>query len=175
MVAISAVFLQNSVFTTIILPFLLIFFIIFAILQKTKVLGSDKSSLDAFVSFVIGLIVVMAFNYSTVINNLVLFLSLSLVVVFVILVLWGFLSGEEGFKLSEHKSFRTILLIIVIIAVILGIFWAFGIPLSGGTNSVTNFLFGQVWSEPFWTNLIFVLLIGAALAIVLGMGRSKSH
>ncbi len=173
--ATSAIFLQNSVFTTIIFPFLLVFLIIFAILRKTKVLGTESGQLDALVSFIIGLIVVMGFNYSTVINNLVLFLSISLVVIFVILLLWGFLSGEEGFKLADHKTFRTVLLVVLIIAVLLGIFWSFGIPLSGGTNSVANFLFGQVWSEPFWTNLIFVVLIGAALAIVLGMGRPKSH
>ena len=173
--ATSALFLQNSVFTTIIFPFLLVFLIIFAILRKTKVLGTESGQLDALVSFIIGLIVVMGFNYSTVINNLVLFLSISLVVIFVILLLWGFLSGEEGFKLADHKTFRTVLLVVLIIAVLLGIFWSFGIPLSGGTNSVANFLFGQVWSEPFWTNLIFVVLIGAALAIVLGMGRPKSH
>lgn len=167
------IFLQNSIFTTIFLPFLLIFFIVFAILQKTKVLGSDKTQLDAFVSFIIGLILVTAFNYSTVINNLILFLSISLVIVFVILVLWGFLSGEEGFKLGDHKGFRTILLIGFAIVVIIAVLWAFGIPLSGGNGSVTGFLFGQVWSEPFWTNLIFVVLIGAALAIVLGMGKKK--
>ncbi|MFZ1970778.1 MAG: hypothetical protein WAU65_01190 [Candidatus Nanoarchaeia archaeon] len=163
-----AIFLQSSIFTSIFLPFLLVFFIVFAILQKTKVLG-DKAQLDAFVSFIIGLIIVTAFNYSAVINNLVLFLSISLVIVFVILVIWGFLSGEEGFKLSEHKGFRTVLLVIFAVAILLGVLWAFGIS----AGSVTSLLFGQVWSEPFWTNLIFVILIGAALAIVLGMGGKK--
>lgn len=163
--AATSIILQNSLFTTILLPFLLIFFIVWAILEKTKVFG-EKLQINAFISFIIGLIVVAAFNYSGVINNLVLFLTIGLVIVFVALLLWGFVSGESGFNFGNSKVLRTIFFITLILAVLLGVFWAFGIPLS----NVTNFLFNQVWSQPFWTNLIFIVIVGVLLAIVLRMG-----
>jgi hypothetical protein len=168
----SAIFLQNTIFTSFILPFFLIFFIAFAILEKTKVLGENKGSINAFISLVIGFIFIAAFNYSSVVNNLVLFLSISLVIIFVTMLLWGFVSGGESALFSkEHPGLRTILIVALIIAVIIGVIWAFGIPFTGGEGSVTNLLFNQVWSQPFWTNLIFVILIGIALALVIGMGR----
>lgn len=169
----SAIFLQNTIFTAYLLPFLLIFFIVFAILQKSKILGETASGqLNAFISLVIGFIFVAAFNYSSVVNNLVLFLSIGLVIIFVTTLLWGFVSGGESALFSkEHPGLRTILLIALIIAVIIGVIWAFGIPFTGGNGSITNLLFNQVWSQPFWTNLIFVILIGIALALVIGIGR----
>lgn len=168
----SAIFLQNTIFTSFILPFLLLFFIAFAVLQKSKVLG-ENGQLNAFISLIISFIFVAAFNYSSVVNNLVLFLSIGLVIIFVAMLLWGFVSGGESSFFKEKSGLRTVLLIALFIAVIIGVIWAFGIPFSGGSGSITNLLFNQVWSQPFWTNLIFIVLIGIALALVIGMGRGK--
>ena len=52
--------LQSSIFTDFAFPFLLIFFILFGILEKTKVFGDDKHTLNAMISFVVGLIFVYA-------------------------------------------------------------------------------------------------------------------
>ncbi len=169
----SSIFLQNTIFTSFILPFFLIFFIAFAILEKTKVLGENKGTINALISLVIGFIFIAAFNYSTVVNNLVLFLAISLVVIFVAMLIWGFVSGEGGLSLKDHPGFRTILLVALLIAVVIGVIWAFGIPLTGENGSVTSLLFNQVWSQPFWTNLIFVVLIGIALALVIGLGNGS--
>jgi hypothetical protein len=168
----SAIFLQNTIFTSFILPFFLIFFIAFAILQKTKLL-TENGQLNAFISLIIGFIFIAAFNYSSVVNNLVLFLVIGLVIIFVTMLLWGFISGgtESAFFSKEHPGLRTIMLVALIIAVIIGVIWAFGIPFTGGSGSITNLLFNQVWSQPFWTNLIFVVLIGIALALVIGIGN----
>ena len=55
----------------VLLPFLLVFTVVFAILQKTSILGKGKKQIDAIVSLVVGLIVV-AFGYATnvIIKNL---------------------------------------------------------------------------------------------------------
>lgn len=167
----TLIILQNSLFTTILLPFLLVFLLVFAILERTKIFGENR--LNAFISFVIGLIVVAAFNYSSVINNLVLFLSIGLVILFVALLLWGFVSnGESGFDFKNHTGLRAVFFIVLILAVLLGVLWAFGIPLTG-SGSVTNFLFNQVWSQPFWTNLIFIIIVGVLLAVILRMGSGS--
>ncbi len=161
----TPIFLQNTIFTKFLLPFFIVFFLIFAILEKTKLLGENKQ-IHALISFVIGLIFIAAFNYSAVVNNLILFGVIAVVVLFVGLLLWTFLShGEVSFWAADKpNAFRTILIVALFIAVGLGVIWAFGIPL----NTIADSLFQQAWSQPFWTNLIFIVLIGIALAIVIG-------
>src|SRR3989344_2690598 len=51
--------LDNMGLTDILLPFLLIFVIVFAILQKTKVLGEERKNLNIIVALVVGLLVVI--------------------------------------------------------------------------------------------------------------------
>ena len=153
--------LQNEILTKFVYPFLLIFFIIFAVLEKTKVLGDDKKQLNALVSFVIGLIFVGAVFPKLVVSNMILFLTVALVVMFVVLLLWGFVaSGEKGFELS--KGLKTFLIIILGIAVVIAVFWAVGI--GGGFFS---FLFNSSWSSAFLTNFLFIVVIAAALALVI--------
>ncbi len=81
-------------------------FIVFAVLEKTKVLGDDKKQLNALLAFVIGLIFVGAVFPKLIVANMILFLTVALVIVFVVLLLWGFVySGEKGFEIS--KELRT--------------------------------------------------------------------
>ena len=153
--------LQSEILTKFVYPFLLIFFIVFAVLEKTKVLGDGKKQLNALVAFVIGLIFVGAVFPKLVVANMILFLTVALVVVFVVLLLWGFVgSGEKGFEIS--KGLKTFLMIILGIAVIVAVFWAVGV--GGG---FFDFLFRSNWSSAFWTNFLFIVVIAAALALVL--------
>lgn len=153
--------LQSEILTKFVYPFLLIFFIVFAVLEKTKILGEGRKQLNALVAFVIGLIFVGAVFPKLVVSNMILFLTVALVVVFVVLLLWGFVaSGEKGFEIN--KSLKTFLLIVLGIAVIFALFWATGI---GG--SFFDFLFKSTWSEKFWTNFLFIVVIAAAMALVL--------
>ena len=87
--------LQHPILANFALPFLLIFFIVFAILEKTKVLGEGKTQLNALTAFVLGLVFVGAVFPKEVVNNMVLFLTVAMVVVFVTLLLWGFATGGE--------------------------------------------------------------------------------
>ena len=50
--------LQAEIFTRFILPFFLVFFVLFAILEKTKLFGEGKKQVNAMISFVAGLIFV---------------------------------------------------------------------------------------------------------------------
>lgn len=152
--------LQHWVVTNFILPFFLVFFIVFALLEKTKILGDDKQQLNAFLAIVIGLIFVGAVFPKMVVGNMVLFLTVALVIVFVTLLIWGFLSGGEA-KI-EGKAIKIIGGAAVVIAVIFGTLWA------GGWNlSFLEVLFTQSWSKPFWTNVAFIVAIAVALAWVL--------
>jgi len=158
--------LQHWVFTQFVLPFLLIFTIVFAVLQKTKVLGHGKKQLDAIVAFVIGLIFVGVAYPKLVVGNLILFLTVALVVVFVALLLWGFVSGGEA-KL-EGNTLKVVGGVSVI-AIIFAVLWAMGIQ--GG---VFGLLFNQSWSSTFWTNFFFIAVIVVVLAVVIkGGGKSE--
>ena len=154
-------FLSNWVVSDFILPFLLVFAIVFAILEKTKLLG-EKHQINAIVSFVIGLIFVAAVFPKQVVGNLVLFLTVSLIVVFVGLLIWGFLSGGE---IKVEGGVKKLAAFVLIIALIIAVFWAVGLRVEF-FNRVTDFLFYSSWSSEFWLNAAFVVTIAIAMALI---------
>ncbi len=164
----GATILQSEVFTRFILPFFLIFFVTFALLEKTKLFGDGKKQIDAMIAFVVGLIFVSVLYPTVVVNNLILFLTVALVCVFVIMLLWGFIFGDikEGFKPTGWMKIT--LAIIVGISFIFAFIWATGL-----WGKVGETLFRQSWSKTFWTNFGFVLAIAVALALVLGAKAKK--
>ncbi len=159
--------LQHEILTKFVYPFLLIFFIVFAVLEKTKILGENKRQLNALISFVIGLIFVAAVFPKIVVGNLILFLTVALVVMFVVLLLWGFVAGgKEGFEIS--KGLKTFLMVIIGVAVVIALFWALGVG-----ESFFTFLFKSSWSNAFWTNFLFIVVIALALAFMLKGAKEK--
>ena len=156
-------FLQHWIFTQYLFPFLLVFFIVFAILERTKLFGEGKKQLNALTAFVIGLIFVGAGVPKLIVGNMILFFAVAIVVLFVILLLWGFIFGDkEGFKLERWMKW--VLGILVGIAFIWAILWA-----TGWNATVGNFFSGQ---SQIWTNIAFIVVIAIALALVL-MGKEK--
>lgn len=162
--------LQHWIFTQFILPFLLIWTITFALLQKTKILGEGKQQLDAIVAFVIGLIFVGAVFPKVVVGNLILFLTVSIVIVFVALLLWGFISGGElKTGILTSGAIKWVVGIGLFLTIIIAVFWA-----TGFWDEALNILFKQSWSSDFWTNFSFIFIIAAALAIVLKGAKAAS-
>jgi len=159
---------QNWIFKDYILPFLLVFVLVFAVLEKTKLFGDEKKQLNAIFAFVVGLIVIGVLYPKQVIGNMILFLTVSLVVVFVFLLLYGFVAGDKDeFKLG--KGMKIALGIIVGIAVVLAVIWATGI-----NEDLIGLLFRQGWSDAFWTNLAFIVIFVLVVAWVL-KGVKKSE
>ena len=167
-----ATFLQSEILTNFVYPFLLMFFILFAVLEKTKVLGENQKQINALVSLVISLIFIGAVFPKMVVGNLILFLTVSIIVIFVVFLIWGFIAGDlkEGFKMND--KLKTVLMIIAAVAVVLAIIWATGL---WGTffSSVNNSLFKQSWSNPFWTNFFVVVIVAIAVALVIGKKQSS--
>src|SRR3989304_5490340 len=153
--------LQHWILTSFVYPFLLVFFIVFAALEKSKLLGEGKMQLNAMIAFVIGLIFVGAVFPKVVVGNLILFLTVALIVMFVFLLLWGFVVGE-GIKIeSSNNLVKYASAGLIFIAVAVAVLWATGI-----WDEIYEFLFKQAWSKEFWTNAIFVVVIVGALAAV---------
>ena len=152
---------QHWLVSEFVLPFLLIFFITFAILQKTKLLGDGKKQIDALVSFVIAILFISAVSPKLLVGDLILFLAIGLVVIFVGMLLFGFAYGGEV-KFSENKALKIILGVVIFIALVVVILWS-----TNSWNKVTDFLFSNSWSSSLWTNVLFIVAIAAALAIAL--------
>jgi len=165
--AVADVIFTSVVFTKFILPLFLIFFIIFAVLEKLKLFGEDNKQVNALIALVIGLIFVSAAFPKEVVENLILFLTVAIIVLFVVLLLWGFVSGGElKADFLSNKGIKWAVGIGIVGVVFLAVIWATGIQ--GG---LIDLLFFQSWSSTFWTNVLFIAAIGAALALVL---RKKS-
>src|SRR3989338_7283622 len=159
--ALEETFLQNWIVAKFVLPFFLVWFIVFAILEKAKPLG-EKHQLNALVSTVIGLIFVSAVFPKEVVGNLILFLSVAIVVVFVALLMWGLIVGKE---VQLEGNVKKLAGIGIVVAVIIAVFWATGLRIEF-LNEMINFLFYSGWSETFWTNGIFIVLIAVAMALM---------
>jgi len=159
--------LQSEVLTQFLYPFLLIFFIVFALLEKTKIFGTDKKQVNAFIAFMVGIMFVAAVDTQLLVGNMVVFLAVGLVLVFVVLLLWGFVTGEEA-KFSGSKAIKPVVAVIIILALVIFLFIVTGI-----STDVYDWFFKSSWSSDVWTNIIFVVIIAAALAVVLAGGKKK--
>lgn len=158
--------LQHWIFTEFALPFLLIFFIVFAILEKTELLGDDKKQINALVAFVIGLIFVSAVSPKLMVSNLILFLTVAIVVMFIGMLLWGFVAG--GDVQIKNDKVKWAMGIAIVIGVIGAVIWA-----TGFYSFLDGLFFGGKVSGDFWINAVFVVVIAIALAVAIG-SKGKS-
>lgn len=113
------------------LPFILIFAIIFAILEKTKVLGSDskgtpKTNINALVSIVIGLLLIVNQNIVSIINSFLPKVSLLIIILLMGLLVIAMLAGKE-FKGLQGSVFA-VAFVISIIAIIISLTPDLSIP-----------------------------------------------
>lgn len=111
----------------VILPFLLVFTIMFAILEKTKVLGTEvidgkkqtKKNLNAMTAFVVAFLTVASSRIVAVINqtaaHIVILLLLS---IFFLLLVGSFKEEKEGAVFLE-KPWSTIFMIIMFVGILL--------------------------------------------------------
>jgi hypothetical protein len=156
----------NTIFTEGILPFLLVFVLVFAVLQKTKILGEGKSQIDALVSLAIGLILVGTPTPRNYIINMMPWLAVALVVLLVFFLLYGFAAGsdkEKGFVIPGWtKNMILILAIIFVVVLVLNV--------TGTWGSIKDWLSG----ENVIGNILIIAAIGVAMWVAFGGSKSGS-
>ena len=164
--------LQASLFTDFLYPFLLMFFIMYALLQKSKLLGDNQPQINAFVSLIVSLIFVSVVFPVIVVNNLILFMTVGVAVIFVGFILWGFINGGST-KLNDKVL--KFLGVLVFIALVVAIFWATGAfpGLWDFIQRFYNWAFAS-GTQGFWTNFLIVVLVVAAVAAVLNVGKGAT-
>ena len=154
-----------------VLPFLLIFALVFAIMQKIKIAGESEENrwINAIVALAVGLIVV-AFSWATnIIAGLMPFLAVSVVILLVFMILYGFVASDmrEGLKLPKQLQYGIGILagIALIIAVIVA---------TGQWDKAYNALFGGGSFSSLASNILMIAIILGALAVVIFGAKKKA-
>ncbi len=143
--------------TDVLLPFLLIFTLIFAILQKTKILGEDKRNFNVVIALVMGLTVViphstgtypMTYDPVNIINAFLPGISLVIVAVVMLFILIGLWGGEAKWVGGSPSAMIAILAAVAVI-------WIFGAAAQWWT--------GWGWFNRFFgsdtVSLIIIILV----------------
>lgn len=150
---VETVTIFSSPLAQVALVFVLVFTIIFAVLQKSKILGDGKKQIDALVSLSIALLVVSVGYALNIIAGLAPFLAVSLVIILVFMILTGIVH-EDKLKLSSGwKTFFTIAAFVAVIVAVLII--------TDGISYISSFIGGG--NSAWLPNIILLAVIGAAI------------
>lgn len=154
--------LSSPIISQGVLPFILVFTVVFAILQKSQVLGADKKQIDAMVALVFGLITITFANAVGIINQLLPFLAVAVVMILVFLILVGSVHSGNAFVWGDQIK-KAVIVLSAIAVVIAGLYFT-------GAWDYLAFKFSEPGSN-LLTNLVFIAIIIGGLVIVL---RSES-
>ena len=145
----------------VILPFLLVFTLMFAILEKTKVLGTDngkpdgasKANLNAIIAFTTGFFVIASTRLVAIISevmaNVVLLVILSICFMMLVGTFWG--TGE--FTLQKHKGWFSFFMF----AMFLGVVMIF-LNALGWLTKITLWLSAH-WTENATASIILIIIV----------------
>lgn len=166
----------------IVMPFLLVFAIVFAVLEKTEILGTTKikgekypnKNLNAAVAFVVAMLVVAAANIVSVINEALPNIILLLVVLVSFLVLIG-VFAEQGkfYELTGYKTATGVFVGLIFIGVTLIFLGAIrGKDGKSWLEWTFNWILEQ-WQGPVFASIIiFLLAIAAIIWLTSGKGSA---
>ena len=167
-------FLKDFGFFDVVVPFLLFFAIVFAVLEKTRVLGEKKSNVNLIVALAVSLLVIAtnkAVNFiSTVIPNMILFLVL--IIMFVMITGIFFKEGDYEFY-KEHKIWFGIFMVILFVLTI-------GFVLNAWPVEGSMTLLEKLWvaiqsgssGELVGGIILFAFMVGA-IALVMNSSKKK--
>jgi len=170
----------------IVLPFLLVFVLVYALLEKTRVLGADvgrdskgekaeysKKSLNAMVAFCTGFFVIASTQLVAVINKSVsqIFILLLLIVCFLLVAGTMHQQDNKGFFLDpknpKQKFYYTVFMALIFISII-----AIFMNALGWLDTIYNFLKDN-WNTDYVAAVIFILIIIGFMAWVTGDSAPK--
>ena len=158
--------LSSWLFTDYILPFVLVFTLIFAILQKSKLLGDEKKQINAIIGLVVGLILISFPFARDVVVKLMPFLAVSAVILLVFMLLYGFISGKKDGDVL-NKGLKITLGIIMSLGLITVL-----LIITGAWDYIWNYMFNQEKGSQILINAFLILILAGAVAAVVS-GKDK--
>ena len=164
--------LESWGLTDVMLPFLLIFVIIYAILQKTKILGEARKNLNVIIGIVVALLVVIPHvtgrfppnsDPVLIINDALPQVSIVLVAVIFLLILIGVFGQDYVFLGVTMPGWITLVSLVIIVLIF------------GGSAGWWDSGFGQTLEDFFGTEgvAIFIMLVMFGLIIAWITSDSK--
>ena len=149
-------------FTEMLLPFLLVFVVVFAILQKSKILGSGKAQVDSMVAMVIGLILIGVEPPREIIVGLMPWMAVGVAVILVFLILYGFVAGDLTSAPKWMKATFGTLAGLFTLGVVL--------PVTGLGSKIVGW-FSSSGSGDIWMNVFIILLVLGAMIVAVVSGK----
>jgi len=151
-------------FTEMLLPFLLVFVVVFAILQKSKILGDGKAQIDAMVALVVGLLLIGVPGPRDIIVGIMPWMAVGIAVILVFLILYGFVAGDLS---SAPKWMK------IIFGILAGLFTlVVALYVSGLGNIILGWL-SWSGSSDVWMNVLMIALVFGAMAVAIFGAKKK--
>ena len=166
--------LDNWGLTDVLLPFLLIFVIIYAILQKTKILGEGRKNLNAVIALVVALLVVVPHatgRYSgyadpvQIINDSLPQVSVVLVAVIFLLILIGVFGQEQVFLGVSMPGWVAFFSFATIVAIFGGS--------AGWWNGTFNYYLENLLGDEYIAIIVMILVFGLIIAWITSDSKER--
>ncbi len=119
-------FFRQVGFYDVILPFLLVFALVYAVFEKTKVLGENKSNISSLVAFVIGIIVIGTTKLVAVINEAIANVTLVLIIATFFLITVSVFLQKDQYDITKNKTVWGWLIALIAVVVLAIFFQALG-------------------------------------------------
>jgi len=153
---------MSPFFTEMLLPFLLVFVVVFAILQKSKIFGDKKAQIDAIIGLVIGLILIGVPRPRDILVGLMPWMAVGVAILLVFMILYGFVAGD----LSTGSDWMK---------------WVFGVLSGIFTIGVVLYITGwgsKIWSSfggasDVWMNVVMIVLVVAVVGVAIWGGKKE--
>lgn len=165
-------FMEKLGFFDVILPFLLVFALVFGILEKTRIFGVEKvgdkefprKGINSMVAFSIAFFTVAAKQVVTSLQVSLPNVALILIIVVCFLMLAGSFMGDKPFSLEGRKYWVGFLTVVMFLAVVLIFLNSFGWldPIIGFFKANLNTALMPI---------VFIAIIVGAIAYVVGGGK----
>ncbi|MDD5331221.1 MAG: hypothetical protein PHE43_00145 [Candidatus Nanoarchaeia archaeon] len=169
----SLYFLEDLGFFDVVLPFLLTFTIVYAILEKTKILGKtsegkSKTNVNAMLAFVMGLFVVATQQITDAFKISLPWVVLYLVAITMFILLAGSFMADGEFSFEKRKGWKIFLTVMSFLAIVVIFLHGFGV-----LTTVIGFIIYK-WSDTLIMGLALVLVIVGTIFYVVGKKEDKA-
>ncbi|MFA6088566.1 MAG: hypothetical protein WC755_01760 [Candidatus Woesearchaeota archaeon] len=158
----------------VVLPFILVFTIVFAIFEKTRILGEydskkPKSNLNAMVAFVFGLVFVTATKLVVAMNIALPMIVVMLLAIICILLIIGsfFNEGEFNFMTMFGNNHKGAIVGVAIIGVLAAFIYAMG-----WMTPIINWISNN-WNTTAAASIFFGILMVVLIGFIVGGGEEK--
>jgi hypothetical protein len=162
---VSDIILNSPIFRDYILPFILVFAIIFAVLERSNIFGEGKKQVNALIGLVIGLLLISFPASRDIIVKLMPVLAVMVVVLLVFIIIYGFAKQEKEIKLPRGAISVIVLISVVVVAVTL-------LKITGAWDPFISFIKTENGGRVF-SNVVLVVAIATAMVAVWNMHGDK--